>query len=339
MQILRQYPSGPFPRHHYATDHLYEAAAEGDAQGVKHALANGAFHHVLLPFRDFKRTFPLHLAKTTKVARILIAAGADVKAREGNPILQGPQPLHRARSVGIARLLLDAGAPVSAPTISGDTPLHFQAKVGAASIVRLLLERGADVNSKNSRGECALSLAKNVCTARLLIQAGADVNAVDRRGRHVLFATSDFAVVKVLLEHGADPAARLHGSNLLGSWCARTNAPWKNMTRIVGILLRAGVDANGTSEPGSNSALHHATEQLSVGAVRLLLEAGVDPNVRGRQGLTPLQSIPPHRQSLRKARMIQRLLLRAGALTCEECEELRLKTSRTVVRLARPSES
>ncbi len=79
-----------------------------------------------------------------EIARVLIAAGADVKAttRIGNHT-----PLHIAAAAGqagVAEALLAGGAPVSAVTATGARPIHFAAGAGDAETLAALLAAGAD---------------------------------------------------------------------------------------------------------------------------------------------------------------------------------------------------
>jgi ankyrin repeat protein len=82
------------------------------------------------------------------VVEILLAHGADVRARSAN----GSTPLHLAAGrdhVEIARMLLDRDAQANSADNSGSTPLDEAAWRGHADMARLLIARGARVNVHN----------------------------------------------------------------------------------------------------------------------------------------------------------------------------------------------
>jgi ankyrin repeat protein len=103
-----------------------------------------------------------------KIARALIAAGADIRARNR----LGDEPLHAA-AVGMPgsrnwnpaaqaatiACLVEAGADRNAADKFGVTPLHRAVRTRCASAVRALLEAGADVNCRNRNGSTPLGLA------------------------------------------------------------------------------------------------------------------------------------------------------------------------------------
>ncbi len=128
-------------------------------------------------------TTPLHWA-VYKVDRELVAellrsgAKADVTNRYGS------SPLAEAVKLGDLELveqLLDAGADVDSPNGDGQTALMLAARVGSLEIAQLLVGRGADVNAKEAwRDQTALMWAvdgNHPELTQLLVDNGADVNA------------------------------------------------------------------------------------------------------------------------------------------------------------------
>lgn len=146
--------------------------------------------------------------------RALIQKGADVNAAQGD----GMTGLHWAAMNGntrIAELLIAAGASVKALTRLGDyTPLHLASKAGHVEVAKVLLDAGADATALTSTGGVtALHFAAqtgNVEMIALLVAHGADVNAQEQQwgDTPLMFAaTYDRApAVQALLARGADPA-------------------------------------------------------------------------------------------------------------------------------------
>ncbi len=132
----------------------------------------------------------LHTAVVKKhrtLARTLIILGADVNKRGTSWMMDGTTPLtHAIRDVKLMRALIAAGADVNARNEHDDsTPLHHvcmqPANASAAEAVRLLLRAGADVNAVmddgngEMQGYTPLHLAASYSTAevvRILVEEG-----------------------------------------------------------------------------------------------------------------------------------------------------------------------
>ena len=99
----------------------------------------------------------LHLAAffgKTEAARELIDAGASVDRFTENDLAN--QPLHAAaagRRIEVCRLLLAAGADVNARQHGGYTPLHEAAEHGDVEMVELFLSAGADASTADDSGQ------------------------------------------------------------------------------------------------------------------------------------------------------------------------------------------
>jgi uncharacterized protein len=127
-------------------------------------------------------TTPLHWA-VYKVDPELVAELIDHGAKADVTNKYGSSPLAEAvklGDLGLVTQLLDAGASVESPNGDGQTALMLAARVGALDIAKLLIERGADVNAKEAwRDQTALIWAVDGNfpeLAQLLIDNGADVN-------------------------------------------------------------------------------------------------------------------------------------------------------------------
>ncbi|XP_049843452.1 ankyrin repeat domain-containing protein 17-like [Schistocerca gregaria] len=123
--------------------------------------------------------------------RVLLAAGANVEAREGGCGWEGT-PLHCAAQEGhveVARCLLDAGAVVDARDEDQRTPMHFAAENGHTLVVQMLLEASADPNATDLTGRTPLLWAASrdhTDVAALLLAAGAERGSRTVNGRTAL---------------------------------------------------------------------------------------------------------------------------------------------------------
>jgi hypothetical protein len=113
----------------------------------------------------------LHVAAATyatSVARALVIAGADVRARNR----RGAEPLHYAADGGpgratwdptaqaaIVTFLIESGADPNALDKSGVAALHRAVRCRCTGAVRALLEGGADPSLKNKHGSTPRDLA------------------------------------------------------------------------------------------------------------------------------------------------------------------------------------
>lgn len=137
-----------------------------------------------------------------EVARILIAAGADVSAVDG----YGQSLVMRSSSANkpeVLKALIDSGANVNLENEYKIAPLAAAAEQGQLEIVRLLLAGGANVNARNTYGGTALSVAilrgyEEVVI--MLLNAGADV---ERDKVELLELAKDHPKIRQLIEEAS----------------------------------------------------------------------------------------------------------------------------------------
>ena len=279
---------------------LSDAARAGDREALGRLLADGA--HVDAAAVD--GTTALHWAvyrDDAEMVRALLDAGADPDAVNRN----GAAPLGLAcanASPALVTVLLDAGAdPGLAPT--GEAPLLTCARTGAVAAVRALLARGADIDAADAwRGQTPLMWAaaeNHVPIMNLLLEGGAAVDASSTGGfTALMFAVRQNArdAARLLIAAGAEVDARApNGQSLLRLAITNRHYP------LAALLLARGADPIARDAQG-NTALHDlvaarapqrrppvpaavsedasAHERESLDLMRLLLEAGADPNAR-----------------------------------------------------------
>ena len=186
---------------------------------------------------------------TAPIVRLLIAKGADVRAKDAfqNTTLTAAA---YGNDVETIRLILDAGVDVNVAGVTGVTPLLGASYNGNAAAVRLLLSKGAKANAvaamptlfpldQPKSGPIALSeitpLLAAAATAPVelvtaLLDAGADVNAKDGRGMTPLMmavATNhqNAAVIRLLLARGADVTLQSKIGETAADWARKLAAP------------------------------------------------------------------------------------------------------------------
>ena len=287
----------------YGVTPLSIACSNGSAPLVERLLEAGADPNRARPTGET----PLMRAAITgsvRAVEALVAHGADVN--RADPEL-GQTPLMwaiSARRPAVAARLIDLGADVLARSTGGFTPLLFGARQGDVATARLLLAAGADVHDAMDDGTSALLVATlrgHVRTAVLLLEHGADPNdagpgytplhwaagswqtelsgpngiATDRddEWRGLRGIPGDrVGFVRSLLDHGADPDVRLE----------------RVPPRAGYSQLRVEHRVTGVSPfPGATPFLL-AAMAADVEVMRVLAEAGADPNLTADDGTTPL---------------------------------------------------
>jgi uncharacterized protein len=168
------------------------------------------------------------------------------------------------------------------------------AEEGDAAAVRRLLAAGADVNARDARGRTAVTaaaLGEHVEAARVLIAAGADVDLQDRERNNPLLVcgeTGNVALLRAVLRARPD----LRRTNRFGG-TALIPASDRGHIAVVRELLRTDIPRAHVNRLGWTALL----EAVILGdggrahqrIVRMLVDAGADPDLADRDGVTPLQ--------------------------------------------------
>jgi ankyrin repeat protein len=221
----------------------------------------------------------------------------------------------RLLAIAAGCLAVLTGCSSDVPVIDSASSPILEAVLGAdAGAVRDLIARGADVNAAEADGTTLLMRAVhggNAEIAQALIDAGADVAAVNRYGVHALYLAAraaDAAAAHVLLAAGADANATLPegetvlmtaakaGSTevvraLLGPparYQSNASAASSGYSAVVpAAVYPSRADPNGKETWHGQTALMWAAAEGHSEIVRLLLEAGANPNERSAPRAEP----------------------------------------------------
>ena len=263
---------------------------------------------------DNQRTALHNAAKSGEelyIVEILLESGADVNAKTAN----GTTALHLAAQYGnenAARVLLEHGANVHARTVppkddligrkfaGGRTPLHWAAVEGHDAVVELLLDHHADPGAKNTTYRTPLQEAimhGNELVARILIKRGAPIDDQDDEAWTPLHQasyavgrlnaqTGQAAIAELLLDSGAHIDAVTTDSSVLGNdnHCRCTPlllAAATNAIEVAELLVKRGADLRACRKRGE-TAIHVAAWKGNISIVRMLLDAGVEIDIRDK---------------------------------------------------------
>jgi ankyrin repeat protein len=228
----------------------------------------------------------------------------------------------RAATIIAAGVLLVAAAgcvtapapPAEGGSMTNDARLHDAAGAGDVGAIRGLLGAGLPIDARDTDGRTPVmvaTVARQTEAVRALVEAGADVDIRDNRLDNVfLYAGANglLDILRIANEAGADPAI----TNRFGG-IALIPASERGHVEVVRYLLaESDVDVDHVNRLGWTALLEAII--LSDGGpahqeiVRLLLDAGADPDLADGDGVTPLA----HARS-RGYDEIAALLVAAGA--------------------------
>ncbi|RUR72814.1 hypothetical protein DSM107007_56160 [Nostoc sp. PCC 7120 = FACHB-418] len=181
----------------------------------------------------------------------------------------------------LSQRLIQTGVNVNAKDGKGDTPLHYLGK--SEKNARLLLSRGAKVNVGNQNGNTPLHNLfgqKTAYVIKLLIDRGAKVNARNQEQMtplHFAANSGKADITELLISRGGDVNAR-STQNWTPLHYGASNL------EVAKKLIQAGADL--TIQNREGAVIHSSSLEPAV--LKLLLDRGVNVNLRNRQGQTPL---------------------------------------------------
>jgi ankyrin repeat protein len=273
-----------------------------------------------------------------EVVRRLLAVGADVdaSARDGRTALHYAlaDDDNREAVAAIARELVAAGADINRRDRRGRTPLMLAAGLGFVELVQDWLTRGSDPHQTDKKGRNALAYAARTL-ANITRDTDPKYDAEEvREGLAQLRIDPDsklgqqamaYAEPRTeptpfeLLQSGAESAGEFETTRIKGlQWLNETidllvarecspdsSARYLAKAGRLDLLKLVSREAlNAIDEETGQTALTQAVEDSQVARVRLLLEAGADPNARNYYGNLPLMCAEPTRRGFECARLL-----------------------------------
>jgi ankyrin repeat protein len=262
------------------------------------------------------------------VVSVLLAHGADVRARSDvwNEVMAVPPHGHpdynraiphgddsplmfavRAGDLASATLLVAAGADVNDTDAWGVSATVIAAHAGHGALVEFLLEHNADPNAAQA-GFTALHAAimrRDEQMVGALLAHGANANAPLRNWTPTRRSSKDFHfgpelvgatpfwlaarfsepnVMRLLVTHGADPLFVLHGDHVVAG---KAGGGFEHRTDVTTALMAA--TGMGGGEPWVQPD-RSEREALTLEAVRLAVDLGVDVNAANTDGRTALDA-------------------------------------------------
>lgn len=298
--------------------------AEGADVNARFQYTMGSLAQGETYFREFTPLALAAYRKWPRTMQELIDAGADVNAQvdeTGDTPLtllivdsEGMEELV-GRGVGV---LLDAGADPNiaryddgrTAAADGVSPLIIAVASDNVAWAVALLNAGANPNHRTAdHGHSALShgltpllaaIPAPTGIAEVLVQAllenGANPNLPNSDNGRVAAAAgtyplhesalaSSVSLTRILLDHGADPNVYRSGDGSTPNSIGSAPLHGAGNFEVASVLIENGADVNATRTDGTNvSAVEALSYDGHIDSVRILLDAGADPNLVSQFG-------------------------------------------------------
>ncbi|CAF1697313.1 hypothetical protein HID58_050587 [Brassica napus] len=313
---------------------LHRVVLEGDSEGVSRNIlakaatgSGGSSVRFLLEAQNADGQSALHLACRRGSVELVEAileygeANVDIVDKDGDP------PLVFALAAGspqCVHVLIKKGANVRSRLREGSGPsvAHVCSYHGQPDCMRELLVAGADPNAVDDEGETVLHRAvtkKYTDCAIVILENGGSRSMAVSNGKgltplHMCVSTWNVAVIKRWVEVSSpeEISQAINIPSPVGTALCMAAAIRKDHEKegreLVQILLAAGADPTAQDAQHGRTALHTAAMANNVELVRVILDAGVNANIRNVHNTIPL-----HMALARGANACVSLLLESGS--------------------------
>ncbi|KAG6629825.1 E3 ubiquitin-protein ligase KEG-like [Carya illinoinensis] len=333
IDLLERSPTSVLDISLLKSNYLHQLVSEGNLNGVRDLLAKSALGNnsssiiSLLEAHNAEGQTALHLACRRGCPEIVDAileygsVDVDVPDENGNP------PIVFALAVGSSecvRALIRKSANVLSRSMEGlgRSAAHICAFYGQPVCMRELLLAGADPTAVDADGETILHIAVakkfTECAIVVLENGGCKsmgvLSSKDLTPLHLCISTLNVAIVKRWAEIASpkEISEAIDIPSSAGTALCMAAAIKKDREtegrELVRILLAAGASPTAQDTQQFRTALHTAAMANDVELVKIILDAGVDVNIRNVNNTIPL-----HLALAKGAKPCVELLLSAGA--------------------------
>jgi ankyrin repeat protein len=191
-------------------------------------------------------------------------------------------------NLAMARLTLALGADVNCCNRAQQTPLLLSPHFGSDALCAMLIHHGAAVGARAINGSTPLEAAIQSGRAKIvvrLIRFGADIHRPSVGGRSLAAnSVGKMRILRALLDAGADP-----GIETSNAYFPLLYASQDGYIGAARLLLEYGADPNQKSLKSGATALTSAVRFGQLRFARFLLDRGADPHSRFYDGRSILE--------------------------------------------------